>query len=296
MKHLPRCLPLLFALTLLAPHAADAKKAPPKKTAVKKKAPKTDYVGEAVNFGEWKAVADFEELMVVRHGFARSELDTLMAQVRFVESAVQLIKPAPPGKPKNWQAYRKLFIDPVRIEAGAAFWNDNADALARAEAQFGVPAEIIVGIIGVETVYGRNTGRFRIMDALTTLAFAYPETPNRLARMEFFRSELENTLLLARQFQLDPLSLQGSFAGAIGMPQFMPGNVLKYGIDFDGDGLVDLRASPADAIGSAANFLVHHGWQRAQPGPAVYAATVSPARTWESMIGQGLQNGRHPPA
>ena len=248
-----------------------------------------DYVGEQVNFRQWQAVADFEDEMVGKHGFEPAPLKALMAQVNYIDSAVQLIKPAPPGKPKNWQAYRDRFIEPVRIDAGVRFWNDNAAALARAEATYGVPAEIIVGIIGVETVYGRNTGRFRVMDVLTTLAFAYPDTPNRDARMRFFRGELENTLLLARKSNMDPLLLVGSFAGAVGLPQFMPGSILAYGVDFDADGQVDLRNSAVDAIGSVANFLVRHGWNADQAGPIAYPAAVSPSRAWETFIGQGLQ-------
>jgi membrane-bound lytic murein transglycosylase B len=315
---IPRLSPLLLALAFAAPAVSHAvpvadttphKKvaAPPAKAGKSAKASKAektrqvaktskvatpartvDYTGEQVNFGEWKAVSEFADEMASNHGFDRNELKALISQVHFVESAVQLVKPGPPGKPKNWHAYSSRFIEPVRIDAGVKFWNENADALARAEAQYGVPAEVIVGIIGVETVYGRNTGRFRVVDALTTLAFAYPEAPNRAVRMAFFRGELENTLLLARKYNMDPLSLLGSFAGAVGLPQFMPGSILKYAVDFDGDGLVDLRASPVDAIGSVANFLTQHGWQRDQPGPVVYPATVSPSRTWEAFIGQGL--------
>ncbi|MGZ8289222.1 MAG: lytic murein transglycosylase B [Telluria sp.] len=248
-----------------------------------------DYVGEQVNFGEWSAVQSFNAEMVAKHGFEPAWLEGVVRQVRFVDSAVQLVKPAPPGKPKNWAAVRELFIEPVRVNGGVKFWNENADALARAEQRFGVPAEIIVGIIGVETVYGRNTGRFRVLDTLTTLAFAYPETPNRAARMAFFRGELENTLLLARQANFDPLTLTGSFAGAVGMPQFMPGSVLAHAVDFDGSGSVDLLNSPADAIGSVANFLVNHGWQRNDTGPIAYPVDVSPARAWEVFINQGLE-------
>jgi membrane-bound lytic murein transglycosylase B len=304
LKHaVPRRFPwLLLALACAAytAHAAPAKakaEAKAKATlkqvhakAVKPKPPvrKVDYAGEQVNFREWKAVAEFEDEMASKHGFERDALKALLAQVNYIDSAVQLVKPAPPGKPKNWQAYRDRFIEPVRIDAGVNFWNENAQALTRAEAQYGVPAEIIVGIIGVETVYGRNTGRFRVMDVLTTLAFAYPEAPNRDARMAFFRGELENTLLLARKENFDPLSLVGSFAGAVGLPQFMPGSILAYGVDFDGDGKIDLRNSAVDAIGSVANFLVQHGWQGSQPGPVAYAADVSPNRAWESFIGQGL--------
>jgi len=247
--------------------------------------PRIDFDGEAANFSEWQAVRDFEDEMVATHGFDRAALDETIRQTRFVDSAVQLVKPAPPGKPKNWAAYSGRFIEPIRIGAGVRFWNENADTLASAEAQYGVPAEIIVGIIGVETIYGRDTGRFRVVDVLATLAFAYPEAPNRTQRMAFFRDELANTLLLARKEGKAPFSLLGSFAGAVGMPQFMPGNILKYGVDYDGDGIVDLRGSPADAIGSVANFLVEHGWDRNNSGPAVFEANVAPSLAWQPLLG-----------
>ena len=127
-----------------------------------------------------------------------------------------------------------------------------------------------------------------VVDVLATLAFAYPEAPNRTERMAFFRGELENTLLLARKENIDPFSLLGSFAGAVGMPQFMPGNILKYGVDFDGDGVVDLRGSAPDAIGSVANFLVQHGWDRGNTGPAVFPADVTPSLAWQGLLG-GLE-------
>jgi membrane-bound lytic murein transglycosylase B len=255
--------------------------------------PGIDYDGEQVNFGEWQAVRDFEDEMVSRHGFERTALEDIVRQTRFIDSAVQLVKPAPPGKPKNWNAYSERFIEPIRINAGVRFWNENAALLARAEATYGVPAEIIVGIIGVETIYGRDTGRFRVVDVLTTLAFAYPEAPNRNDRMQFFRDELAKTLLLARKENIDPFSLLGSFAGAVGMPQFMPSNILKYGVDFDGDGIVDLRGSSADAIGSVANFLVEHGWDRNSTGPSVFEADVAPSLAWQPLLG-GLAARYHP--
>ncbi|WP_070269975.1 lytic murein transglycosylase B [Duganella sp. HH101] len=270
----------------LPPSMQPKKKAPA--AAKKKGPPPVDYVGEFVNFGDWKEVRSFLDEVATRDGFERAELNTLMGQVRYLDSAVQLVKPAPPGKPKNWQAYSRLIVDPVRIDNGVKFWNDNRDALERAEALYGIPAEILVGIIGVETVYGRNTGRFRVVDALTTLAFSYPEAPQRAERMAFFRGELEATLLFARQNGIDPLSLRGSFAGAIGMPQFMPSSVMKYAVDFDGSGKIDLLNSSGDAIGSVAAFLAAHGWQRELGGPLVYAASVSPNRAWEAMTNQGL--------
>jgi len=299
--------PLLLALAVGAGPVADAAaasslhhtKATTKSAKAAKKAgkkakpaaparPAIDYDGEAVNFSDWQAVRDFEDDIVARDGFDRAHIEDVIKRARFIDSAVQLVKPAPPGKPKNWRAYSDRFIEPIRINAGVRFWEENADLLARAEATYGVPAEIIVGILGVETIYGRDTGRFRVVDVLATLAFAYPEAPNRADRMAFFRSELENTLLLARKENIDPFSLLGSFAGAVGMPQFMPGNILKYGVDFDGDGVVDLRGSAPDAIGSVANFLVQHGWDRGNTGPAVFPADVTPSLAWQGLLG-GLE-------
>jgi membrane-bound lytic murein transglycosylase B len=256
-------------------------------------AAKSEHTEEFVNFGQWQEVNDFIEHMVSTHGFNKTELQTVLRKTRYVESAIQLMKPAPPGRPKNWYAYRARFVEPVRINAGVAFWEEHAAALARAEQQYGVPAEIIVGIIGVETVFGRNTGNFRVMDAVTTLAFAYPDTPARAERMAYFRGELENTLLFARESGIDPFSLRGSYAGAIGWPQFMPGSIRQFAVDFDGDGKVDLRNSPVDAIGSVANFLVRHGWKRGEP--IVFPATIMNADTgvegnqWQALIGNSLE-------
>lgn len=260
------------------------------KTTTTMKATKAAEPGEFANFGEWEEIGHFIERMVEKHNFKREELEEIFKKTRYVERAIQLMKPAPPGKPKNWQAYRARFVEPFRIRSGVNFWDTYSDALARAEKQYGVPAEIIVGIIGVETVYGRHTGNFRVMDAITTLAFDYPDTPTRAKRMAYFRGELENTLLYSRDTGIDPFALLGSYAGAIGWPQFMPGSIRNFGVDFDEDGKVDLRNSPVDAIGSVANFLVQHGWK---PGePIVFPATVDEtigSRAWELFIGQGLE-------
>lgn len=256
-----RLLSLLAAAGLCIAAAAAAAQT----SAVRPRQSVPDTVGEFANFAQWQGVAEFIDQVVARNGFNRAEVEALLKQTHYVDSAIQLMKPAPPGRPKNWRAYRARFVEPVRINAGVAFWNQNAEALARAEAKYGVPVEIIVGIIGVETVYGRNTGNFRVMDAVTTLAFAYPNTPNRDTRMAYFRGELENTLLFARESGIDPFSLLGSYAGAIGWPQFMPGSIRKFAVDFDGDGKIDLRNSQVDAIGSVANFLVQHGWKTGNP-------------------------------
>ena len=151
------------------------------------------------------------------------------------------------------------FLSPARVEGGVAFWRDNAAALARAQTEFGVPAEVIVAIIGVETFYGRNTGSYRVIDALSTLAFDYPR------RAEYFRGELKQFLRLTRDQGVSPLDPRGSFAGAIGLPQFMPGSIRAYAVDFDGDGSIDLAGDVVDAIGSVGNYLAQHGWQPGQP-------------------------------
>ncbi|WP_293776025.1 lytic murein transglycosylase B [uncultured Oxalicibacterium sp.] len=243
---------------------------------------------EFANFTQWREVDGFIDDMVKKHGFDRKALQETMNKVHYVDRAIQLMKPAPPGKPKNWAAYRARFVEPVRIKGGVAFWNKYASDLQRAEKQYGVPAEIIVAIIGVETVYGRYTGNFRVMDAITTLAFSYPDTPNRVARMAYFRGELENTLLFARDEKIDPFTLLGSYAGAIGWPQFMPGSIRNYAVDFDGDGHINLRNSPVDAIGSVAHFLVEHGWKRGEP--VAFPARVDNKRDdWQRFLNQGLE-------
>jgi membrane-bound lytic murein transglycosylase B len=173
------------------------------------------------------------------------------------------IMPPPVGTAKNWAAYRGRFIEPIRIRAGLAFWSANEAWLKRAEERYGVPAEIIVGVVGVETIYGRQMGNFRVIDALATLSFDFP--PGRRDRSAFFRDELESLFMLSHQEGTSPLALKGSFAGAIGMPQFMPSTMTRDAIDFDGDGHVDLNRSSADVIGSVANFLARVGWLRGLP-------------------------------
>ncbi|MBI3230124.1 MAG: lytic murein transglycosylase B, partial [Burkholderiales bacterium] len=193
------------------------------------------------------------------------------------------------GKAKNWALYRSRFVEPIRINAGVQFWQANAETLARAEAEYGVPAEIIVAIIGVETIFGRNTGNFRVMDVVTTLAFSYPDTPKRAERSAFFRGELENALILAHENGIDPFSMRGSYAGAIGLPQFMPSSIRNFGVDYDGDGKIDLRNSAIDAIGSVAHFLQQHGWRKNEP--LAFAATVTQSDNppWAIFLEQGLE-------
>ncbi|MCF8211335.1 MAG: lytic murein transglycosylase B [Rhodoferax sp.] len=174
--------------------------------------------------------------------------------------------PPPAGTAKNWTVYRSRFIDPVRIGAGVKFWQANRDTLERAEQETGVPAAVVVGVIGVETIYGQQTGSYRVIDALCTLAFDFPkEHPRATERSAFFLSELEAFLKLTHRTGTDPKALRGSYAGAMGLPQFMPSSWDKYAVDFDADGRVDLFLSHADVIGSVANYLKTFRWQRGMP-------------------------------
>lgn len=192
---------------------------------------------------------------------------------RHVPAVVRLIRPAPGGVAKNWAAYRARFIEPLRIRAGVAFWREHADWLAMAESRWGVPAAIVAGVIGVETIYGRHPGNFRVLDALTTLALDFPTDAGR-DRSAFFRTELGEFLALCRREGFDPAAPRGSYAGAMGLPQFMPSSWTRYAVDFDGDGHIDLRASVPDAIGSVAHYLAAFGWRA---GVATHYAVTPPA-------------------
>ena len=222
-------------------------------------------------YGERPEVQAFIGDLVARHGFAEKELQALFSKVQRTDGVMQLMVPAerPP-----WEQYRATFVNEPRIEGGLAFWKAHRRTLARAERQYGVPAQYIVAIVGVETYYGKNMGRWRVIDALSTLAFDYP------ARASFFRSELEQYLLLAREEGLDVFALRGSYAGAIGIPQFMPGSLRRYGVDYDKNGSIDLRGSPADAIGSVGNFLKSHGWRQGEPVIYRARATTEAARNY----------------
>jgi membrane-bound lytic murein transglycosylase B len=201
----------------------------------------------------------FAERMQTLHGFDAQEILGRLARLAPDAHVLKLV--APPASPaqRSWQRYRSRFLESRRIEDGLAFWRENAVPLARASALYGVPEEIIVAIIGIETIYGRNTGDFNSFSALATLAFYEPR------RAEYFRQELEQLLLLAREQERDPESYTGSYAGALGLPQFMPGSLRRYAVDFDQDGIIRLDASAADAIGSVAHFLAQHGWQEKTP-------------------------------
>ena len=231
-------------------------------------------------FVDEPAAIEFARDLEQRHGFNADELIGQFAQTHPNARVLQLIKPPTSPLQRSWERYRPRFLNERRIDGGVRFWQENGAQLAKARALFGVPEEIIVAIIGVETEYGRNTGGFGVLEALATLAFNYPP------RAEFFRTELEQFLLLARENNLDPLAVKGSYAGAIGIPQFMPGSQRRYAVDFDGDQRVDLGNSVDDAIGSVGRFLEQHGWQAGQP-IAVPAMTAGAPD--EALLQAGLR-------
>ena len=274
---------LLFAITLIASYVTDARATAPfdskipanrvigkKKPATRKaKAPssakrKTETTGPL--YATRPAVMAAADEMAQRLGMDAQGVRHAIGQSHYMASIARAIAPPPVGTVKNWTVYRSRFIDPIRIRAGVKFWQSNREALERAEAQMGVPAAIIVGIIGVETIYGQQTGTYRVMDALTTLSFDFPkEHPRAAERSAFFRSELESFLALTQRTGTDPLALRGSYAGAMGLPQFMPSSWSKYAIDFDADGRVDLFHSATDVIGSVANYFKAFGWKPGMP-------------------------------
>ncbi len=215
------------------------------------------HPARAVELRDWPEVWTFIDEMVKRHGFPAAELEQLFAGVQLQPSVVEAIER--PGEARPWYEYRKQFLTEQHVKRGLAYWKQHQEALDRAHREYGVPPEIILGILGVETSYGRNPGRYRVIDALVTLWLQYPP------RAGFFRRELEEFLLLAREQKLDPLLFRGSYAGAIGIAQFIPSSYRRYAVDFDGDGRRDLATNPTDAIGSIANFLRVHGWSAMDP-------------------------------
>ena len=259
MHRLTRRLPWLTALAaaaLLAPAQAATKK--PQRPV------QADSAPDAVTYGRRDALMTWAAEMAERRGLDAAQVQQTLAQARLLPSVQRLIAPPPAGSAKNWAAYRARFVEPVRIKAGVEFWRANEALLLQAQERTGVPASVIVGIIGVETLYARHMGNFRVIDALATLGFDFPANARR-DRSAFFRDELEALFVLAQQQRIDPLTLKGSYAGALGMPQFMPSSVLKYAVDGDADGHIDLHTNAADVIASVANYLKEFGWQRDLP-------------------------------
>ena len=213
-----------------------------------------------------------------KHQFEPGALRRLLAQAQVRPGILRAI--SAPGTARPWHEFRGRYVDAARINGGAAFWREHAAVLARASREFGVPEEIIVATIGVETLYGRNTGSHRVLDALATLAFHFPP------RAGLFRSELEEYLLLVRETGLSATGVRGSYAGAIGIPQFLPSSYRRYAIDFDGDGRRDLISATADAIGSVANYYKAHGWREGEP---VVVPVEASGGTVDALIEMGLQ-------
>lgn len=240
---------------------------------------------QAGSFAARDDVQAFIADMADRHGLDAASLTVQFGKARPIPAVLKAIAPPTDPKIRSWQTYRQRFIEPRRTTAGLAFWQRHETALARAAALTGVPAEIIVSIIGIETFYGKHLGRFDTFAALATLAFDYPP------RADLFRRELESLLLLARDEGRSPDSYRSSYAGAIGLPQFLPSSIRAYAVDFDGDGHINLAGSTDDAIGSVANFLLRHGWEGGGPVSVKVGADPTAVRP---LIDEGILPQRSP--
>jgi membrane-bound lytic murein transglycosylase B len=263
----------LAALVVLAWPAAtatpSAKPHGPAAKAAERKPP-------ARNFKGHPAMLRFADEVAARRGWDRDEVVDLLSSAVQLPAVQRLIMPPPAGTAKNWAAYRARFVEPRRIQAGLRFWQQHAAALALAEQRYGVPAEIVVSIVGIETFYGRFMGDFRLLDALSTLSFEFPS--GRSDRSAFFREQLEELLVWTRQSGADARQLRGSFAGAWGLPQFMPGSINRHAVDFDGDGRIDLASNGSDVVGSVAHYLAQFGWQKGMPTHYPVAVPVDTAQ------------------
>ena len=240
------------------------------------------------DYSQQPQVASFIDRMVEEHQFERAQV---LEWLKVAENQQSIIKAMsrPAEKVKPWHEYRKIFVSELRIKRGVEFWQQHEDALERAYKEYGVDPAIIVSILGVETNYGRNTGSYRVIDALSTLAFDYYHSiEKRESRKKFFTIQLENLFLLAREQKKDPLSLTGSYAGAMGWGQFMPDSYRDYAVDFDGDNLADIWTNPTDAIGSVANYFNKKGgWKKDQP-------VATRVHIGEKLDTQGLNKMRRP--
>ena len=251
----------------------------PKATAQPKATPSAWPEARALRtYAAHAAAQAWAESLAQQHGLDLTQLQGTLARALFLPTVQQLVLPAPTVQSKNWALYRSRFIEPRRIQAGVRFWRKHQQDLQRAEQTFGVPAAVIVSIIGVETLYGEHTGRYRVLDALATLAFDFPAAhPRADERQRYFRQELSQFMRMTLGAGIDPLQIRGSYAGAMGLPQFMPSSWVRHAVDFDGDGRVDLFNSVADAIGSVASYFRAHQWQ---PGlPTHFPVTVAASQT-----------------
>ncbi len=212
-------------------------------------------------------IQEWAQELSVLHSIPFAEIEALLQSASYNARAVQLMTPNTGQVKRSWNTYKNRFIEPIRIKAGLDFWEQHADVIQKTAEQYGIPPEILVSIIGVETIYGRYIGDFRVVDALLTLGFSYPDD-NRPERGQLFRDQLADLIVLHHQGKLNAYEVKGSFAGAMGLPQFMPGSLMRYAVDADQDGDIDLFDSIPDIMASVANFLIVHGWQ---PGLPVFA-------------------------
>lgn len=232
----------------------------------------------AVNIKDTDLFDVFVNRMVTTYQFDKTQLNDLFKSVEIKEDIIKKI--SSPAEAMPWYKYRKIFMTDARINGGIQFWQENQSTLTAVEKSTGVPAEIIIAIIGVETSYGQKTGSYRVIDALATLSFAYP------SRSKFFLSELENFLLLCREEHLNPLMPVGSYAGAMGMPQFMPSSYRSYAVDFDGDGKRDIWHNDGDVIASVANYFSKHQWQ---PGQAIAVPVSAEGENYKTLLNNELK-------
>ena len=232
----------------------------------------------ATNIKDSDSVNAFVKKMALSHQFYEVELNKVFEAVEYKEDVIDKI--SRPAEAMPWYKYRKIFMTDARINGGVKFWQENEAVLAAVGKKTGVPAEIIVAIIGVETLYGQKTGNYRVIDTLSTLSFAYPP------RSHFFLGELESYLLLCRDEHLNPLVPIGSYAGAMGAPQFMPSSYTHYAVDYDGDGYRDIWHNNGDIIASVANYFVKHQWQ---PGQAVAIPVSATGVTYKNALTKGLK-------
>ncbi|MEO5686970.1 MAG: lytic murein transglycosylase B [Burkholderiaceae bacterium] len=257
-----------------ARHAAKAKGAAKKKKHARQTAVRDDDAPDSFVYGRRDDVLAFAAQVAQERGLDPAWVEQQLAKARYQPSVAKAIMPGPPGSAKNWAAYRARFIEPRRLAAGVQWWQAHAVALDDAQQRYGVPAELVAGVIGVESFYGRMTGNYRVLDSLATLAFDFPK--GRSDRSTFYRSELRAYLVWCALEGREADSARGSFAGAIGWPQFMPSSLLKYAVDFDHDGHVDMSAGGDDVIGSVASYLATFGWQRDMP---IWFAVLPPVDT-----------------
>ena len=242
---------------------AKAKTSAKKKKKARQAAARDDDAPDSFTYGRRDDVLAFAAQAAEDRGLDRAWVEDQLAKARYLPGVAKAIMPGAPGSAKNWAAYRARFIEPKRLAAGVQWWQAHATALADAQDRYGVPPELVAGVIGVETFYGRMTGNYRVLDSLATLAFDFPQ--GRSDRSAFYRSELRAFLVWCALEGRDADSVHGSFAGAVGWPQFMPSSLLKYAVDFDHDGHVDLAAGGDDVVGSVASYLATFGWQRDMP-------------------------------